>query len=354
MNISKIIRERRRLLGLTQEQMAERLGVSAPAVNKWENDVTCPDIALLAPLARLLDTDLNTLLSFQEELTDQEIVSFQEEIYSSAGTLGYEWAFEKTREKIREYPADDRLICSMAMMLSGMMTLDPDLNSEEKARYEEELEKLFLRAADAENADVRNQALSMLVPKALQRKDFEEAKALIDKIPKAAIDRFPMEVNLLMGQEQLEEAAKLTEQNLMESAVKVQQALNYMVQIALTENRFEDAEFFAEKSCKVTLDFDVMEATAKASLLEVAVRTQNVEKTLIILREMLENMGEKWAVRKSRLYSHFITDDRAADFSQMFLPAFINGVEQDEEFAFIRENEELQQLLKDAKRQLGQ
>lgn len=36
MKINEIIREKRKLENLTQEQLAEKLGVSAPAVNKWE------------------------------------------------------------------------------------------------------------------------------------------------------------------------------------------------------------------------------------------------------------------------------------------------------------------------------
>ena len=43
----------RRTKGLTQEQLAEMLGVSAPAVSKWETDSSYPDITLLCPLARL-------------------------------------------------------------------------------------------------------------------------------------------------------------------------------------------------------------------------------------------------------------------------------------------------------------
>ena len=53
MQMKDVIRRKRRECGLTQEQVAERLGVSTPAVNKWENGTTCPDISLLAPLARL-------------------------------------------------------------------------------------------------------------------------------------------------------------------------------------------------------------------------------------------------------------------------------------------------------------
>ena len=40
MKINQIIREKRKELSFTQEQVAERLGVSAPAVNKWEKGVS--------------------------------------------------------------------------------------------------------------------------------------------------------------------------------------------------------------------------------------------------------------------------------------------------------------------------
>ena len=74
MTIGEVIREKRKELELTQEQVAQRLGVSAPAVNKWERGGTYPDITILPALARLLNTDVNTLLCFQEEVTDEEAV----------------------------------------------------------------------------------------------------------------------------------------------------------------------------------------------------------------------------------------------------------------------------------------
>ena len=49
--LGDMIRSYREKLGLTQEEMACRLGVSGPAVNKWENGNTMPDITLLAPIA---------------------------------------------------------------------------------------------------------------------------------------------------------------------------------------------------------------------------------------------------------------------------------------------------------------
>lgn len=55
--------------------MAHRLGVTTPAVNKWENENSYPDISLLTPIARLLGISLDTLLSYQENLTEYEIKS---------------------------------------------------------------------------------------------------------------------------------------------------------------------------------------------------------------------------------------------------------------------------------------
>lgn len=57
----------RRQKELTQEALAEGLGVSAQAVSKWENDVSCPDIMLLLQLARALDTTVDALLSGEPE-----------------------------------------------------------------------------------------------------------------------------------------------------------------------------------------------------------------------------------------------------------------------------------------------
>ena len=73
MNLGNTIRTKRLQLKMTQEQVAVRLGVSAPAVHKWEHGTSYPDISLLPELARLLETDVNELLSFDEVISDQEL-----------------------------------------------------------------------------------------------------------------------------------------------------------------------------------------------------------------------------------------------------------------------------------------
>lgn len=119
MNIGQIIRKYRKEAGITQEEMAKRLGVSTPAVNKWENGNSNPDIELLAPIARLLHISLDTLLSFREELTSSEIEEIIRELDVMLESEEFEKAYDWAIEKIREYPGCNLLIWQIAVVLDA-------------------------------------------------------------------------------------------------------------------------------------------------------------------------------------------------------------------------------------------
>lgn len=61
--IGKFIAECRKEKKLTQEQLAERLGISDRAVSKWERGLNLPDASLMLSLAKILDISVNELLS---------------------------------------------------------------------------------------------------------------------------------------------------------------------------------------------------------------------------------------------------------------------------------------------------
>lgn len=67
MTLGMKIYEKRKEKGFTQEALAEKLGVSPQAVSKWENDATCPDIALLPKLAKLFGISVDELLCEENE-----------------------------------------------------------------------------------------------------------------------------------------------------------------------------------------------------------------------------------------------------------------------------------------------
>lgn len=61
--IGSRIAEARKVHGYTQEEFSQMLDVSAQAVSKWENDISCPDIQLLPKIADILGMTTDQLLT---------------------------------------------------------------------------------------------------------------------------------------------------------------------------------------------------------------------------------------------------------------------------------------------------
>ncbi len=64
---SEILYDLRKNAKMTQEQLAEKLGVSFQAVSKWEHNQACPDIGLLPAIADIFQTDIDTLFGYQSQ-----------------------------------------------------------------------------------------------------------------------------------------------------------------------------------------------------------------------------------------------------------------------------------------------
>ena len=68
MTIGKRIAQLRKEKGLTQEELAQHMGISPQAVSTWENDQTCPDISALPALSKLLGVTVDELLGCAPQL----------------------------------------------------------------------------------------------------------------------------------------------------------------------------------------------------------------------------------------------------------------------------------------------
>lgn len=80
--IGKFITERRREKGLTQDDIAKRLGITSQSVSKWERGVNVPDISVLKELSGILGVTVEELLKGRCEnsstLNEKNIVEYDE------------------------------------------------------------------------------------------------------------------------------------------------------------------------------------------------------------------------------------------------------------------------------------
>ncbi len=86
--IGKRIAEYRKRKNLKQDELAEMLGVSAQAVSKWENDLSCPDISLLPALSDILCVSIDEIVRGKQCNTKSS--NDQKDIDNKALTLIFE------------------------------------------------------------------------------------------------------------------------------------------------------------------------------------------------------------------------------------------------------------------------
>lgn len=114
LNLNENIRTYRKRLSMTQEQLAERLGVSFQSVSRWENGTTVPDIGLIVEMARLFGCTVDALLGCGEpekKLTRQELRDVLDDALRKEDADGTARLLRTIRcEYLQEFPYLDHLM----------------------------------------------------------------------------------------------------------------------------------------------------------------------------------------------------------------------------------------------------
>ncbi len=114
MSIGSTIKRLRREKDITQEQLAEYLGITSRAISQWECDRTAPDISQLPALCHIFDVSSDILLGIDIDQNNQEIKKY----LSEANDLGNQGKnAERTallREANRRFPRDYKIMERLA------------------------------------------------------------------------------------------------------------------------------------------------------------------------------------------------------------------------------------------------
>ena len=97
--IGKFIAERRKIAGLTQMQLAEKLGLTDRAISKWETGRSLPDSSVMLELCRVLGISVNDLLygevvqmeNYNKEMENRLIEMVREKEQQDKHLLALEW-----------------------------------------------------------------------------------------------------------------------------------------------------------------------------------------------------------------------------------------------------------------------
>lgn len=193
--IGSKIRGLRKKCGLTQEQLAERIGVSFQAVSKWENDIALPDITLVPVIAQYFGVSTDELLSYDSAEKDEEI----ERIVNEAAECR-ETDPEKGRaileEGLNKYPENDILLNNLLYVINYMQNPDETI-------------ALASRLIDkTDSGEVRYDALRFLAYACNAKGDMQSAAAAMEQIPEIYFTRLSELAFILEGEEKYNAAEK--------------------------------------------------------------------------------------------------------------------------------------------------
>ncbi len=353
MPMNLVIQEKRRALGLTQEQVAEYLNVSTPAVSKWEKGTTSPDMSLLAPLARLLKIDLNTLLCFREDMTDQEIGLFCNEISEIVQAKGIGEGFAAAEEKIHQYPHNETLLHCLTFQLDGLLAMS-GLTPEEKCPYEEKILSWYHRLSESKDMKISSSADYMIVGRLIRKGNYDQAQAVLDRMPdrediiSTMADKLMLQVIIYQNQGKAEKAARDLQSALPMALNKVQLLLGKMVDAELAAGEIETAKKIAAKASQMPKLFDLSDYNSFVAPLQIAVAEQNADECVCILRKALAALLKPWDMGSSPLFHRIAKSAKAPDMKQM-LPAILCEMERDAEYSFLQNCDAFKELISEYK-----
>lgn len=113
----RLARERRRC-GLTQEQVADHLGVTKAAVSKWERGASLPDMGQMPRIASLFAITLDELFGYEPQLTPEEVAAIYAELMAQFGEDPAA-AFDRCCETAVRYWSCPELLHYLGMALYG-------------------------------------------------------------------------------------------------------------------------------------------------------------------------------------------------------------------------------------------
>jgi len=158
--IGTIISSNRKGKGVTQEELANHLGVSKPAVSKWESGQSYPDILLLPVLASYFNITVDKLIGYEPQMTKQDIRKLYHRLADDFVKGPFDKVYAECEEYLRKY-----FSCWLLQEQMGLLLLNhSNLAGSEKRAIEiiERTLEIFRRVEkSSEDVNLAKQAVQL-------------------------------------------------------------------------------------------------------------------------------------------------------------------------------------------------
>ncbi|WP_438760806.1 helix-turn-helix domain-containing protein [Enterococcus sp. AZ194] len=221
MNLQKNIRTLRRQQGLTQNELAQKLTISAGAVSKWETGMSLPDTEHLLPLAKLFGVSLDQLFGFEFILSEQRLTEIEQELRTLFQTKGFTAGINKMSAYINDYPNVEKLQFVCAKLAWDYRLTASFVNEEEVNERLQFVFEQFSSLFEAENQKIRMDSLYYGASIMMTMGNYEMLEKLLQQIPEMTYDTLPMKLMILEQKKEYGKAATVVLETLFSTVNKL-------------------------------------------------------------------------------------------------------------------------------------
>lgn len=339
MKIGEVIRRNRKERQMTQEELAGLLGVTSSAVNKWENGSSYPDISLLAPIARTFAITTDELLSYKEELTQQEIVRIAGELSEIMMSRGYDGLLEEAKRRLQEFPNCDSLALNVLLLLDGSRQM---LEVPQPQVHELYIRQIRNRLLKSNDRYVAQAAAENGFYDCMNRQEYEEAERMLGYLPKDSENYRQMRALLYRRQGEREAAYRIYEEAVFDGYQKISAAFTGLFMLAWEDKDEREKELILKKQEELAVLFEMGRYQEIFLQYDGVLARRDKEETLKFLRELAESTTKLQDFRNSPLYAHMRFGENAAKSTAFMIKQMFA---RSRELDFVRDEPEFHRLV---------
>lgn len=125
-NIAKVLVSKRREKGITQDELAEYIGVSKASVSKWETGQSYPDVTFLPQLAAYFNISIDELMDYKPQMEKEDIRKLYLRLSSDFASKPFGEVMESCRAAVKKYFACFPLLLQMGLLMLNHAELVKD------------------------------------------------------------------------------------------------------------------------------------------------------------------------------------------------------------------------------------
>lgn len=319
----EIVRALRKNKDITQEQLAEVLGISAAAVSKWESGLTSPDIQLFPILARYFHVSIDFLMGFSNTASEEEREQIYNEVTNSIQSASSDEAIDIWEYYNRQYPNDYQMKYDLANIVLLNMVKLSDHGKKDLTTLTTRLINVYEQCTESDDLKIKQGSYYQISNLFITLQNYESAQKTLSKIPVQEVSPQLLLNMIYIRKGEYPAAEKSIQESILRAVNEIVGELGHLIVIRRQANNSDAVLQLLNKQRQL---FDIFELTPLLGIgviLQIVMQLCGMGKQdealseLEGLAQLVEQSTDRKSVSDIPFFSDIDTQDSAAAFNGM-------------------------------------